>query len=108
MKYVLIGLGFIAAHMTSPAAANSDQKRSDVSVNIAELDIGSREGLAALDRRLAKAVLKSCGTAHYLEPAQLNDMDNCRRVARDHARAVRDAIVNRYAGRAGLAGQASK
>ena len=108
MKNVLIGLGFMAAHLTAPAAANSDHKRRDVPINVADLDLGSREGLATLDRRLAKAVLKSCGTAHHLEPAQINDLEHCRRVARNHARAVRDAIVDRYVRRAGLAGQASK
>lgn len=107
MRHFLISLGLIAAHLTTAATANSDVKRRDVTVNIADLDLDSREGLAALDRRLARAVLKSCGTAHHLEPAQLNDMERCRRVARDHARTVRDAIVDRHVGRAGLASHAS-
>lgn len=105
MKTVLIGAALLAAQLAAPAAAGTGEKRRDVPVNISDLDLGTREGVAALDRRLARAVVKACGTAHYLEPEQLNEVDRCRAAARDRAMATRAKILGGEAGAAvGAAG----
>ena len=95
MKTVLIGAALVAAQLTVPASAGTGEKRRDVPVKISDLDLGTRQGVAALDRRLARAVVKACGTAHYLEPEQLNEVDRCRAAARDPATATREKILAR-------------
>lgn len=95
MKYVLVGVAIFAAQLSTPASADAGQQRRDVSVNFADIDLRTREGLAEFDRRLARAVLKACGTAHYLEREQLRDLDHCRATAHARAMATRDKLVHR-------------
>ena len=108
MKHVLIGAALAAALLTAPAAASPGGKRRDVRVKVADLDLRTSEGVAALDRRLAQAVVKACGTAHYLEPEKLDEMDRCRADARERAMATRNAILGRGTGGAASAAGASK
>lgn len=102
MKNVLIGAALIAAQLAASAPANAagepGDRRRDVRVKIADLDLSTREGVAALDRRLAQAIVKACGTAHYLEPEALDEVDNCRADARERAMATRNAILRREIG----------
>jgi UrcA family protein len=98
MKLVLIGTALAAALLAAPVAATPGEKRRDVRVKVADLDLGTPGGIVALDRRLARAVVKACGTAHYLEPEKLNEMDRCRAAARDRALAARKAILDRHLG----------
>ena len=108
MKNVLIGVALVAAQAAAPAVANPGEKRRDVRVDIADLDLGTRKGIVALDRRLARAVLKACGTAHYLEPEELAEVDRCREGARERALAARNAILGREIGGAAIAAGAFK
>ena len=95
MKYVLVGVAIFAAQLSTPASADAGQQRSDVSVDIADIDVRTQEGLAEFDRRLVRAVLKACGTAHHLEPEQLRDMDHCRADAHARAMVTRDHVIQR-------------
>jgi UrcA family protein len=95
MKKLLIGAALVAAQLAAPAMADTGQKRRDIGVAVSDLDLGTREGVAALDRRLARAVAKACGTAHYLEAEQLDDLDRCRADARERATAARNEILRR-------------
>lgn len=108
MKYILLSAALVAAQLAAPAAANAGQTRRDVPVRIADLDLGTREGVAALDRRLARAVVKACGSAHYLEPEQVRDLDRCRAAARERAMATRDRILHLAAGQSALGARAGK
>ncbi len=108
MKNLMIGAALAAALLTAPASAGAGEKRRDVRVNVADLDLGTPNGIAALDRRLALAVLKACGTAHYLEPEALTEMERCRTAARARAMAARDAMLRRPIGRAAAAVGASR
>jgi UrcA family protein len=93
MKLVLIGAALVAAHLAAPAAANPDGKHREIRVEVADLDLSSPEGISELDRRMARAVLKACGTAYYLEAEQLRDLDRCRSAALERATAARDALI---------------
>lgn len=95
MKYVLVGVAILASQLSVPAAADAGQQRRDITVNIADIDLSTRMGVDELDRRLARAVLKACGTAHYLETEQLRDMDRCRAAAHVRAMAMRDRLAQR-------------
>ena len=108
MKYGLIGAALAAALLAAPAAAGSGEKRRDIRVKIADLDLATSEGVATLDRRLAQAVVKACGTAHYLEPEALDEMDRCRAAARERAMATRNALLGRDTGGAAPADGAFK
>ncbi len=108
MKHVLIGAALAAALLAAPAAASSDEKRRDVRINVADLDLGTAQGIAALDRRLAKAVVKACGTAYYLEPEELDTMERCRAAAQNRAMATRNALLGRSGEESAAAAGASK
>ena len=104
MKHVLIGAALAAALLATPATAGSGGKRRDVRVSVADLDLGTREGVAELDRRLGQAVVKACGTAHHLEPAALNEVDRCRAAARARAMITRSALLGGQSGGAAADG----
>lgn len=108
MIHVLIGAALAAAQIAAPAAADAGETRRDVRVATADLDLSTREGIAALDRRLAKAVAKACGTAYYLEPEELNAVDRCRAAARERTASMRTALLARSAGGLAQAKRASK
>ena len=108
LKHVLIGAALVAAQLAVPASTDPGHRRRNVRVRIADLDLGTSEGVAALDRRLALAVAKACGTAHYLEPEKLDEVDRCRADARARAMATRNAILGRQTGGAAPATGAVK
>lgn len=93
MKCFLIGAALIAGQLSPVDATSGGKKRQDVRVTIADLDLNTPEGVAALDRRLARAVLKACGAAYYLDPKELEDVDRCRADARERAVAARNTIL---------------
>jgi UrcA family protein len=96
MKTILVGVAL--ALLASPAIAESGDRRRDVRVSIADLDLATPDGVAALDQRLAKAVLKVCGTAYFLDQAQLDDVDRCRVDAGARAVALRQQVLDRKEG----------
>lgn len=98
MKNILILAALAAASFSAPAAAGPEQVRRDVRVNVADLDLRTADGVAELDRRLARAVAQACGTAHHLEPEQQVDKERCQTAARARAMAARDAIMHRPSG----------
>jgi UrcA family protein len=108
MMKVPIGAALFAAQIAAPAAASGGEARRDVRVAVSDLDLSTREGIAALDRRLVKAVAKACGTAHSLDPDKLNEMYRCRDDARARAMAQRNAILGDAIGTPAFAANALK
>ncbi len=104
MKDLLIGAALAAAMLTAPATASDGEKRRDVRISVADLDLGTAEGVAALDKRLAQAVVKACGSAHYLEPEALKEVDRCRAAAAQRAMATRNALLRLDSGGAAALG----
>ena len=108
MKYFAIAAALMATQFTAPANAAPGERRTDVQIRTADLDLGTSQGIAELDRRISEAVVQACGTAHYLEPRELDERDRCRAAARDRAMAVRSSTLARHVGGPALGGQASR
>lgn len=98
MKTVSIGAALLA-QLAAPSLPHSGQKMREVHVAVADLDLSSAKGMATLDRRLVRAVLKVCGTAHYLDSAQMADMELCRVDASRRASAARQALLDAKMGK---------
>ncbi len=72
-----IFLATLLAFTTAPALAEPPVFATST-VRTADLDLSSKAGQRALDRRLAQAVIEVCGTASNADPAGKNDVRKCR------------------------------
>ncbi|HKX36872.1 MAG TPA: UrcA family protein [Rhizorhapis sp.] len=75
--------------ITPAAAQSSGQVIHRETVSFADLDLGSAEGIRALDRRLHAAVRAACGRASPADLAGRNDVRRCR------ARAMHNVALQR-------------
>ena len=72
-----IFLATLLAITTTPALAEPPVLATST-VRTADLDLSSKAGQRALDRRLVQAVIEVCGTASNADPAGKNDVRKCR------------------------------
>jgi len=70
---------------TSPAAAQAPAADERVVVRYADLDLGSRAGVAALNRRILTAVQTACGTPSDSDLHGKNVINECRHSTFDQA-----------------------
>ena len=62
----------------APASAEPVGEPNIVRISYADLDLGSPQGTAKLDRRIRSAVQTACGTASDADLAGKNDVRHCR------------------------------
>jgi UrcA family protein len=96
MKTFFIPLAAIAAIAlgATPAAAQSAPAGArTLVVHYADLDLGTKAGLAKLDSRIRVAVRTACGTASDVDVAGKNDVQQCRTDTLANAAAQRDQAV---------------
>lgn len=72
-----IFIATLLAFTASPALAEPPVIVS-TAVQTADLDLSSKAGQRALDRRLTQAVIELCGTASDADPAGKNEVRKCR------------------------------
>lgn len=106
MKTILVGVALAVSLLTTPAMAKPGEGRRVVRVSFADLDLATPDGIAALDRRLASAVRRVCGTVYFLDRAQLIDVDRCRADAGARAMALRQQVLERKKGGVALGSKA--
>lgn len=95
MNRIFLSLLPLAA-LASPATAQADLETRVVAV--ADLDLASDAGRAALDQRLTRAVIEVCGAASDADLAGKNDVRACRERTLAEARtAGSDRIAQRSA-----------
>lgn len=93
MKTLLLAaLG--GALLAAPAAAQIPVQPEPVqTVSYSDLDLRTDAGRAALDRRIAAAVIEACGTASSADPQGQNEVRRCRAETLDSVAAKRDTIL---------------
>ena len=75
-----------------PALAEAPSQTVSI-VRTADLDLSTRDGRDALDRRLVIAANEACGTAADVDLAGQNDVRSCRKQVLAQARVKTEAIV---------------
>ena len=74
----LIPLALISTLAAAPADAGySKTGHPSTSVSYADLDLGSAEGIATLDRRIERAVRKVCGDRFLADLGERSDARKC-------------------------------
>ena len=73
-----IFLATLLAFTATPALAEPPVTVS-TTVQTADLDLSSKAGQRALDRRLSQAVIELCGTASDADPAGKNEVRKCQK-----------------------------
>lgn len=94
-KFALFAIG-LAALPASALAQETLVVRASEAVSHADLNLGTREGVAALNRRINTAIRRVCRTAdsnNWMETAQSSA---CRSLAWSDVAAQRDAAVLAY------------
>ena len=76
-----------------PALAEAAPAQSVSIVRTADLDLSTRDGRDALDKRLVVAANEACGAAADVDVAGRNDVRQCRKDVLAQARVKSDAIV---------------
>ncbi len=96
MRIILAAV--MAATLGSPAlAAGPDQHSGQVRVQTADLDLASADGQRQLERRLAMAMVRLCGTPVFFSRDELAALDACKAEAATAAAAQIDAARARQA-----------
>ncbi len=97
----LFAVAAAAAAIGSTAAAISPALASESGILVPhdDLNLGSEAGLAALDRRIARAARSVCGSAYILELRFAADVAACRADVVARAQEQRDTLIGgqRYA-----------
>ena len=97
MKKLLILAALATASVGQPAFAQdapaNPSGNPSVVVQHRDLDLGTKAGAKALDRRIWRAVVEVCGTAPDFDIAGKNDVRACRRDTRRVASAQADVVV---------------
>jgi UrcA family protein len=90
IRFSLLLSAFVAAPTLAQSVAPAPSR---VVVTTADLDLGSKAGQGALDRRLAHAVIEACGTTSDADLAGQNDVRRCREQTSAAVAARRDRLV---------------
>jgi UrcA family protein len=95
-----------AAFVIVPTAAQEPVSADrTVAVRHADLDLASRAGVAALDRRIQAAVREACGTASDADVRGKNQVQQCRADTLASVAAQRESAIARQASTLQLASQ---
>lgn len=98
MKTLFV-IALVAAGLALPSSARAeDQAR--IAVAVADLDLSTPQGRAALDLRLLHAARTACGTPSPADPRGRANLGQCVAEARIAAAAQRDAAIALAARRA--------
>jgi UrcA family protein len=87
-----IFLATLLAFTATPALAEPPVTVS-TTVQTADLDLSSKVGQRALDRRLSQAVIELCGTASDADPAGKNEVRKCQKKTFAQAKLERDQRI---------------
>ena len=88
----------VLALLATPALAAPPAPATSI-VRTADLDLASKSGQRALDRRISIAVAEVCGTASVADLAGQNEVRRCRVATRQHVAGNRDAMLASAAAR---------
>src|SRR5688572_6651353 len=77
----------------APAAAQDPAGARTIVIRTADLDLTSRAGIAALDRRIGAAVRTACGAASDVDVEGKNDVRQCRADTLAAVAAQRDEAI---------------
>ena len=97
---ILLPLALLASAFTAAPAWAQPPASATITVHTADLDLGSRAGVAALDRRINAAIGLVCGDASDADVHGKNVVVRCRAEARAQAAAQRNRALA-FARRAG-------
>ncbi|OYQ33995.1 hypothetical protein CHU93_02735 [Sandarakinorhabdus cyanobacteriorum] len=94
----IIMAAIVAATLAAPAlAAGPEHMTGTVRVQTADLDLSTVAGQRALDRRLAMAMVRLCGTPVFFSRDELAELDACKAEASKAAAAQINAAHARQA-----------
>ena len=97
MKKLLILAALATASVGQPAFAQDAPANPSVNPSVVvqhkDLDLGTKAGAKALDRRIWRAVVEVCGPVSNFDLAGTNDVRQCRRDTRLLATAKAEAVV---------------
>jgi UrcA family protein len=82
----------VLALLATPAFAEPTAPATSI-VRTADLDLASKSGQRALDRRISVAVAEVCGTASDADLAGQNEVRRCRVATRQHVAGTRDSAL---------------
>jgi UrcA family protein len=91
MKTIITVAAVGALIFFAPASAQTHQAQSRIVYE--DLDLGSAQGVAKLDRRIGIAVRSLCGSASEVDTRSRNEIRRCREEARLAAAAQRDRAI---------------
>lgn len=81
IKNIALTAAIAAATLLTTNASADERVAVSSTVGINDIDLSSPEGRGLLDRRLASAVRRACGSANSRELNVLADVQRCRREA---------------------------
>lgn len=93
MKKLLILAALATVSVGQPAFAQDAPANPSVVVQHKDLDLATKAGAKALDRRIWRAVVEVCGPVSNFDLAGTNDVRQCRRDTRQLATAQADAVI---------------
>ncbi|MGH6695360.1 UrcA family protein [Sphingopyxis sp.] len=93
MQKLLILAALAAVSIGQPLSAQAAPANPSVAVAHKDLDLRTKAGTKALDRRIWRAVVEVCGTAPDFDIAGKNDVRQCRRDTKALASAQADVVV---------------
>ena len=93
MKRIIMLAACVAAPFFAPALAQPFQAERVEIVRVADLDLSSKAGVRALDRRIDRAVREVCGTASDADLEGQNEVRQCRTATRDRLALERDRAL---------------
>lgn len=93
MQKLLILAALAAVSIGQPVSAQTTPANQSVAVAHKDLDLRTKAGAKALDRRIWRAVVEVCGSAPDFDIAGKNDVRECRRDTRTLASAQADVLV---------------
>ena len=88
----LAALGVALGAVPAFAESLTFESRPHV-VRYTDLDLASKAGRTALDRRIRAAIDEACGTASDADPEGSNKVRHCREEARNRAAIQRDRAI---------------
>ena len=83
----------LLALIATPAIAAEPAAPATSIVRTADLDLASKVGQRALDRRLSIAIAEVCGTASDADLAGQNEVRRCRVATRQHVASDREGVL---------------
>ncbi len=93
MKRIITLAACVAAPFFAPVLAQPIENDRVEIVRVADLDLGSRAGVRALDRRIDRAVREVCGAASDADLEGQNEVRRCRTATRQRLALERERAI---------------